>query len=356
MIDVVSKVPGYMSMRTLGFPRLMPINLTVSVTYDCNSKCTTCNIWRKDKVDELSFSEYEQIFDSIGSTPYWVTVSGGEPFLRDDLVDLVSSMCEKLKPSIVNIPTNGLIADTAERVSMLCKANPRTHFIVNLSIDGIGEKHDKIRGVPKAFEKAMESYDKLSKIIHGNFEVGIHTVVSKQNSSDIKEIYEFVETLKPSSYITEVAEKRVELDTIDSDITPYAAEYAKVAEYLKQKMNEDKGSGIPKLIKVLRSEYYDTAYKTLRDEKQVLPCYAGICSGQITPDGDVWPCCIKAEVLGNLREEEYNFKKIWFSKNADNARKKIKDRSCHCPLANASYTNMLCNPKMLAKVFVKVLT
>jgi len=353
ILDAVT-VPGYWGMRYLGFPRLMPMNLTVGVTYRCNSKCATCNIWKKRKVGELSAAEFQKAFASVGSTPYWVTFSGGEPFLREDLEDIVASACTTMRPGIVNIPTNGLAEKTAERVAKIAADNPRTHVIVNLSLDGVGKRHDEIRGVPGAFEKAVKTYRDMQALSPGNLELGIHTVISKYNVNDIPEIFEFAETLKPGAYITEIAEKRAELGTGD-DITPSLEDYEKAVGFLKDRMKRKRGARIPRLINALRRQYYDLTVKTLRDRRQAIPCYAGYASAQITPEGDVWPCCVRADVLGNLREADYDFKRIWFGKKAETVRASIRKGECHCPLANASYTNMLANPKALAKLCFDVL-
>ena len=83
----------------------------------------------------------------------------------------------------------------------------------------------------------------------------------------------------------------------------------------------------------------------LKENRQIIPCYAGYASCQITPFGDVWPCCILGydQPMGNLRETNYDFVKVWHSSKANEIRKHIKAKNCACPLANAYYTNVLCN-------------
>jgi radical SAM protein with 4Fe4S-binding SPASM domain len=94
----------------------------------------------------------------------------------------------------------------------------------------------------------------------------------------------------------------------------------------------------------------------LARQTQVIPCYAGWTSAQIYADGQVWPCCVRADSLGNLRDVGYDFRQVWFSEKAQRVRQSIKDKECHCPLANASYTNMLCHYPTLFKVGWQVLT
>jgi hypothetical protein len=81
---------------------------------------------------------------------------------------------------------------------------------------------------------------------------------------------------------------------------------------------------------------------------------AGVASAQIAPNGDVWTCCIRAESVGNLREHNYDFRSAWTTVKAYEMRRSIKAGECHCPLANASYTNMLCHVPTLTSVATEV--
>ena len=107
---------------------------------------------------------------------------------------------------------------------------------------------------------------------------------------------------------------------------------------------------ISNITQAFRIQYYELVKRILLKKRQVLPCYAGFISAQIAPDGEVWPCCINAESIGNLRDVNYDFRKVWFSKKAQEKRKSIREKKCYCPLANASYTNMLFSFRTLAKV------
>lgn len=355
MITLASKIPSYWLAYHTGWPKILPINLTVSVTYRCNSRCFTCNITEKEGGKELSFEEFDQILKTVGN-PYWITLSGGEPFLRDDLKQICMSLYKNCKPHIINIPTNGLIAEIAETVGLVTKEAPNTRWIVNLSVDGIGEKHDKIRGVKGNFKKIIETFYELKGLKRKNLSVGVHTVISAYNVNDIEEIHRYVtKELKPDSFITEIAEERNELNNIGSAITPSADDYAKAIDYLIENMKVKNYAGTAQIAQAFRLEYYKNVKMMLMQKKQVIACYAGITSAQIAPDGDVWFCCIKAETIGNLRDNNYDFRSIWFSDKAKSMRNSIRRSNCYCPLANASYTNMLMNPKTLAKVLMRLI-
>lgn len=353
--DILTNIPKYKLFRSFGYPKMLPFNLTASLTYHCNSRCKTCNVWKK-KVDELSFEEFDRIFKNIGEQPYGVVLSGGEPFLRKDIVDICKSIYKNCKPMVINIPTNGILYNIIPgKVQEIAESCPDTQIVVNLSLDGIKEKHDEIRCVKDNYEKAIKTYEGLKQIKSKNLERGVHTVISKFNVEEIPNIYKHLIELEPDSYITEIAEERIELDTIGTGITPNLEDYSKAVDFLSGEMQKWNPSGISRMTKYFRLQYYDIVKKTLREKRQIIPCYAGYASGHIAPNGDVWMCCIKAEPIGNIRDVDYDLKKIWFSKKADEMRKSVKNSGCYCPLANASYTNMLCNLGILSKVALKMI-
>jgi len=349
MLGVISKIPSYYLFRKMGRPRKLPLNLTFSVCYRCNSRCKTCNVYKKH-ADELSLREWRKIFKKIGKTPFWTTFSGGEPFLRKDLIEVVCEAYSNCRPSIINIPTNGLLVSRIpESVRDIARHCKKSQVVINVSIDDINEKHDKIRGIAGNYEKAIETFKKLKSIDASNLSIGIHTVISKYNVKRIPHIYEVLQHLKPDSYITEIAEERVELGTIGSSISPAYDDYVYAIDFLINKLNQEGFSKVGKIARAFRIEYYKLVKKIIKDRYQVIPCYAGSASAQIAPDGDVWSCCTRAESFGNLRKVDYDFGKIWFSERANILRKSIKDRECYCPLANAGYTNMLHNIGSLSR-------
>lgn len=357
-ITLFSKIPLYMTMRTSGFPCVYPANVTMSLLYPCNSRCKTCNVYEKSP-DRLSLEEFDRIFASLGQAPFWFTMSGGEPFLRHDIADICISAYTHCKPAIINIPTNAsLYKVIPERVQRIVENCPESELIINVSLDEIGTRHNEIRGFPNNFQRAMTTYRALKELTkaYSNFTLGIHTVISRFNVANIPQIYEQLQRLAPDSYITEIAEERVELDTIGCEITPSLDQYTQAINFLAEQIIRREFSGVSKITQAFRLEYYELVKKTLKFRTQVIPCYAGVVSAQISPQGDVWPCCIRADVMGNLREHNYDFHAIWHSPEAARIRKSIQRKECFCPLANASYTNILCSPTTMLKVLRHVVS
>lgn len=354
--ELLKKIPLFKLYRKFGLPRMLPVNLTVSLTYRCNSRCKTCNIYNR-KSDELSLEEYGRIFCSLGRSPYWITFSGGEPFLRRDIEDICIAAYETCKPKFINIPTNGILSERIEEgVRRIVSVCSDATVIINLSVDALGERDSEIRGVPGAFEKVMETYRRLRTIDSGNLTLGIHTVISKYNVSDIPDIFMQLKELTPDSYITEIAENRVELMNQSLDIQPSLPEYAAAVDFITEDTEGWDLKGASKIVRAFRKRYYRLVKDILREGRMFIPCYAAYASCQISPEGDLWACCMRGEVMGNLRETGYEFGKIWFSEHAQQVRKAIKERNCFCPLANASYTNMLFSLKTFFRVIGEVIT
>ena len=359
MLELVPRLPLYWSFYRFGRPRLLPFSIVVSVSYRCNSRCQTCGVWRKAG-EEMSLDEWRQVFQHLGRTPFYLTFTGGEPFLRADLDELVIAGAEICRPGVITIPTNGLLTERiVDRVGRICGAAPGSQIGINLSLDGVGDEHDEIRGVPGNWRRAMETWQGLKALQskHANLVLSVHTVVSKLNVGRIGAIARGLEFLEPDSYITEVAEERVELGTVGWEITPAPEEYAPVADELSARARSAPAQGLARVTQAFRAHYYQLVKEVLAQGRQVIPCHAGWASGHIAPNGDVWTCCIRAEPVGNVRETGYDLAPIWFEKvgSLGKLRQSIAARECACPMANASYANMLLHPPTLMRVVRDVL-
>lgn len=359
MLSSLLKLPLYWSSFRFGFPKLLPFSLVVSVSFRCNSKCRTCDVWRKPN-DDLTLAEWTRVFQKLGRGIVYLTFTGGEPFLRKDLADLVLAGYTNCRPSYITIPTNGILAQrVTEDVDKICANAPGSTIGINLSLDGVGKEHDEIRGVPGNWDRAMATWKTLKEIQRkrSNLVLSIHTVVSKYNVERFCKIEEELRSLAPDSYITEVAEERVELDTVGKEITPDAADYAPIADCLSCHARSAPAQGMARVTQSFRSQYYQLAKRILSEKRQIIPCVAGWASGHIAPNGDVWTCCVRAEPVGNLRKTQYDLHPIWYQQvgSLQRLRKSIAAMECACPMANAAYSNMLLHPPTLVKVASELL-
>ncbi|HUY48244.1 MAG TPA: radical SAM protein [Streptosporangiaceae bacterium] len=357
LTKVLPEIPVLKASYATGRSMGLPVNITVSVSYRCNSRCKTCNVWLLPN-DDLVLEEWDRVFESLGRAPYWFTFSGGEPTLRKDLPGMVESAYRHCRPGIINIPTNGIQHKVIPgRIERVLQAAPKSEVIINLSLDGVGTRHDELRGVRNNWTHAMATYAALKdlKKQYKHLTLGIHTVISNFNVADFPQLCEYVQReLKPDSYITEIAEERVELDTVGLGITPTAGNYTVAVDALLESMREQHLTGIAEVTQAFRRQYYEIVKRTLREHRQVIPCMAGVASAQIAPNGDVWTCCVRAQSMGNLREHDYDFGSVWRTGKAGQLRRSIKAGECYCPLANAAYTNMLMHGRTVTKVAADV--
>ena len=362
---------GYKLNRWMGYKNFSPMTLTYSVTAACQSRCRTCQIGAMFCQDptrpqrDLKLDEIEKIFSSMKPV-YFFNMSGGEPFMRDDLPEIVELACRYLKPKVVHTPTNAILSDkivenTENIIHIVRKYNPKVPVTVKPSIDGVGDKHDEIRGVKGNFKCLLRTIDGLKGLEekYDNFHLELGTVISNFNIDDLDEIEDFVHSLGVESYRNEVAECRTEFFNLSDEITPPAEVYQQLIKGFAEKVEQNIGRKrrLARTTEAMRVVYYDLAGKILAEKRQVIPCYAGVSNVHINYDGGVWPCCVLGyeQEMGNLRDYDYDFQKLWHSAKADDVRRYIKGRNCACPLANQAYSNELLHLPTLMKAGVKAI-
>ncbi len=353
-LPLLARLAGYRLSHATGLAQQLPVNLTVSVTYSCPSRCMTCDIWQK-KVDDLSCDEYGKLFPTLEKVPVWVTVSGGDQFIRADLPEIIALIRTQIEPSIINIPMNGVIKERIfQNLPKIAHNSVGSQLVLNLSVDEIGTEHDRLRGAPGNWDKLLEVAGLIRdlKKTYDHVVFGVHTVVSKHNVHRIAEIERDARaTFRPDSYIAEVAENRVELKTMDKDITPDPRDDRHAVEHLRNTIRANRSTHpVARLVESLRLEYYALAADILEEKRQIIDCYAGWASAHLAPDGNVWGCCTRAESMGNVRDTGYDFRTVWRGPDADAFRASERRHECQCPLANASYTNLLLDVPSLARV------
>lgn len=371
LTEIAPRMVGYkLAYRGLARPPA-PINLTLSVTNKCNSRCRSCDIWKiypaeKSKLkDELTLEEIEQVFASIGSV-YFFNISGGEPFLRADLPKIIEAGCRHLNPNVVHVPTNALMparieAMTVEILEGMKRYAPNTKLTLKPSMDGVGEDHDWVRGVAGNYEKLMETVERLKalKAEYPNLRVGVGTVISTMNIHKLPGIIDAAMGLGVDTYISEIAEERAEMRNVDSDITPPQEAYAKAISPFKAATRQrlEEASGMELLTQAMRVVYYGVTERWIGERRQVLPCYAALSNVHLSPYGEVWPCAILGDgrSLGNVKDAGLDFWKLWHGPQARAVRASIKAGQCDCPLANQNYANILLSPSAMTQVTREIL-
>jgi MoaA/NifB/PqqE/SkfB family radical SAM enzyme len=269
-----------------------------------------------------------------------IALTGGEPTLRKDLGEICRIFNERSHTRYVGIASNGLlpdrICDTCEWILEHCELD---RLNVQVSLDGPREIHDEIRGVPDAFDKAMETIDLLCELRkeHANFSVNTALAIQPQNYSKIEALIQYLLPLdiemkflivRGSNYGTYKLNPQV-----SSEFDPISEESASISLDVEQL--ESLYLTLKKLNKNAKTEFWSeleqakmyTALRILEEKRRVNPCYAGVLEGVIYSNGDV-AVCEPTKPFGNLRESGYDFYELWNSDAAHWMRSQI--RTCAC--------------------------
>ena len=315
LASLLPKIPLYWSFYRFGFPKLLPFSIVVSVSFRCNSKCRTCDVWRKPN-DDLTLDEWTRVFQHIGK-PIYLTFTGGEPFLRKDLPEIVLAAYRTLPPRVHHDSDERHLDRTHSRRRRedLRERAASRQIGINLSLDGIGAEHDDIRLVPGNWDKAMETWKMLNELkqrthesraehSHRHLAIQCRRVSAKSTRACNRSRPIRTSPKSPKSASNSIRSAL--------NITPLARDYAPIADFLSERAHATPARGFARITQSFRARYYQLAKRTLLEQRQIIPCFAGWASGHIAPNGDVWSCCIRAEPIGNLRQTNYDLKPIWF--------------------------------------------
>jgi len=332
-----------------------------------------CFYWNEiddaDLAKELSLEEIQKIAENMPHL-FDLNLTGGEPFLREDLADVVRAFYERSSLRFMTVPTNGSmperIADTVEKIRDSC---PDLWLRITLSLDDIGEMHDEIRGVKGAFERTLETHDRLAEIVRRrtNLSLGMATVFSRYNQDRISEIYDFIESrLEVDNFGVLLArgDTREEAAT-DVELEKYAGA---VREAHARLAGRRRGRSLyDRLFKAMGQSVGDLIIRTVLENRAVLPCVAGRRMVVVGPTGEVRPCemlgpliehkgfPLDTDVMGNLRETEYDIRRILTSERARHIVHTIRKQRCHCSFECAGTANIAFNarayPLLLRNLF-----
>jgi MoaA/NifB/PqqE/SkfB family radical SAM enzyme len=342
-----------------------PIHLTFFLTRRCNAQCPFCFYLKTDKntkhEPELSLDEIEKISRSMG-TLLWLAFSGGEIYLRDDLVEISGIFYRNNKPAVMLFPTNGLLPELIkDRTERILKQCPKSIVAVKLSMDGLYHEHDALRNTPGSFEKTLATYDLLKGLLdtYPNFELGINTVFCSENQDRMDPIIDFVNSLNSiKTHTISLVRGNLEKSGFkDVDYIKYNHAIERLENNLKQNISSIyrfRGAKIKAAQDILQRRLIN---RTTLEQKRLIPCYAGRLNLVLTESGDVFPCEILSESFGNVKDFDYDMKKAVRSDKAKKIIASIMDKSCYCTHECYFMTNILFNPMLypaLAREYIQL--
>lgn len=292
-----------------------PPYLVFFVTSRCDARCVTCFNWRnlnsKRIEQELTLEEIGRIADSCRRSVF-LSLSGGEPFLRDDIAGICRAFSTRAGTMMINIPTNCLRpAEIGDRTREILESCPGTILQVELSIDGIGHTHDRIRGVPGNFEKAVETFETLHRLQGGQprLRLKVCSVLNAYNRHQIRELMDFVAKNMPvddHSIVPVHGDPRDE--AVRGDTLGDFREAAALADSLR-----DRGrAGLRAIVfREVQSLARKSMLDTLTGKGRNFRCPGGSKIAVIGETGLVYRCeSMMGEPLGDLRSQDYSLPRV----------------------------------------------
>jgi len=301
---------------------------------------------------ELSVPEIQQISQKLGNL-LWLAFSGGEIFLRTDLVEISRIFYQNNRPAIILLPTNGLLTEIIyDRVEAIIKECSKSTVVVKLSLDGPEAIHDKLRGVDGSYQKTLKTCKALGGLLdrYANFELGINTVFCQANQDYVEETIDLVSTMEQVKTHT-VSLIRGDISQEDLkkvDLQKYKKTIEKLETNLKKKLASTyrfKGAKLKAAQDILqRRLILETAQSNMRHT----PCYAGRLNLVLTESGDLYPCEDFSEKMkfGNIKNFDYSPLKTIDTDRSKSILAMIVDKGCCCTHECYFMTNILFNPAM----------
>jgi MoaA/NifB/PqqE/SkfB family radical SAM enzyme len=303
-----------------------PPFLILFINSICNQKCEHCFYWRNlNRKDDLSKEEIFALSRSLGRIEN-LNLSGGEPFLRPEFGEICRQFIRHNQVRQIYVPTNGSFTDrTVLQITETLKEKDLQLFVAEISLDGLGEFHNKFRGSPGAFNKAMQTYDALVKIQERDPRLRVHSIstATAVNMDEIRRLTSYLFDRCPKMDHHNLAMIRGDRKN-PSLQGPGLEQYRQLYEYVRRlwapREEGRYGSIVEPMLQWAKS-------RTAATQSQVVPCRAGVLNAVVYANGDV-SVCENHPPLGNLRER--SFWEIWKSPEAHALRKSIAAKDCYC--------------------------
>ena len=333
-----------------------PIQFTFFLTRRCNARCPFCFYISKPaatatSAPELSLDEIARIAPQLG-TLLWLAFSGGEIFLRSDLVAITKLFYRINRPAIILLPSNGLLPDTIySRVENILQACPQSTIVVKLSLDGPEPVHDALRGVAGAYRKTLETCRALGQLVdtYDNFELGINTVFCQANQDQIDEVIDLVRTMDhvKTHTVSLIRGDVLRDDLKQVDLQKYKRTIERLESDFRKRqaaMYRFRGARLKAAQDILQRKLIYQAAQTTR---RSAPCYAGRLNLVLTETGDLYPCEEFTEMMrfGNVRDNNFDLRQLLQSDHGRKILAFIEDNGCHCTHECYFMTNILFNPQ-----------
>jgi MoaA/NifB/PqqE/SkfB family radical SAM enzyme len=330
--------------------------INFAVTYLCNSRCYHCNIWKKYKKNPNEAKkelELEEIKRGIKNSKFLrnlriVGLTGGEPFLRKDFVDLCGFFIEEYPQAGIGINTNAVnVSLIINKLEEIVKIWDPEKISLNISLDGIGKIHDEIRGVAGNYYHVLELI-KLVKEKAPSIDLGVSFTITPKNFRSLLQVYKLSKKLgvgfgtffsQTSEFYYGNVEKKKKLSFDETSLDDIRASIKLILMDIWKRRNT--------LQKMLNVDAYFLSHMVdfQRSPHQMVRCQSGIHSIFMDPYGNIYPCIMLNKKLGNIRD--VNFDELWVSERRRKILEFIKEGKCACWTPCETNLSLWKSPKVI---------
>jgi len=329
-----------------------PVHVTCFVTGRCPLRCKTCFYAHHlhEPGRDLTLPEIQALAPSLRGV-LWLAVTGGEPFMRDDLGEVIETLVQGARPPYMTLVTNGYFPDrVAPVVERALAARPGQVVRVSVSLDGVGGLPDEVRGIPGSFDRACETIRILSELrdAHKRVHLLVCTCYNALNQNHVEEIPSFLR-----EHFGEVPWDFALVRGAPRD--PETQQGLDVERYfrLKRQFCQATNAGprpgaIERLIAAKNRRLIDAQESAVGRGVMPSPCRAGSLSAVIREHGEVIACEIDEPAMGNLRDFDMDMAKLWRSNQARQVPRRLRSCGCVCGHECNLTTNLFFHPRSLA--------
>ena len=328
-------------------------------TSRCNLSCSHCfyHDSLNKRFNELSLDEIDT-FTKTMDPLLSLILTGGEPYLRRDVDQIARIFYENTKVPIITIPSNGFYGERmVKQIKNIMKWCPELVLNQLISLDGLNEHHDRIRGLKGSFDKAINTIKLIKEAQQefGRINLGVAVTFTSENQHKIKDIVKGIyELIKPDNITIALVrgDPKEKVNTnLNMKFYQEAIQYRNSLFYSKKMSGHAifKGNKIATASRVILAEKVQKIYET---QKYQMPCYSANLSGVMYPEGQVHPCEIldNSHMIGNIRDFKLNFRELWLSQKAKEEVKFIRKTKCFCTHECFNSVNILFNPKFYPRL------
>ena len=337
-----------------------PILLNVLITSVCDMRCVHCFFTEEldDKARkklQMTTQNVERISETLGANLGVLIIAGGEPFTRKDLPEIAKAFYTNNKLDAIVLMSNGQIQQRIlPDVARILEECPNLNVTVALGIDGLKEDHESIRQKPGSWDTAIDTARKLQAIKKEYPRLDIQTCTCFMNSNQdrIFEWYDFLKyDLKPDKVnINFIRPPSARPKELIIDKMRYDKLSHMISDDSRHAAIKNNYSGDAGFFKAAIDVYmHELIAKTAMDGRPHLQCWAGSAGAVIYDEGTVSSCEI-LDGVGNLREYDWDFSKLWYSPAMEARRDKVAN-GCFCTHeSNCYYPSLPFNPDHLVAI------